>query len=111
MKITLQLKYLAVIPPVASICLTYLAWRWLKCKALIGMHNYLEEHNDEPADLLALQSSVENNSNLMLLSCVVVMLSWFMFEKDSIANIYTYMIGSWIYKAIELLVTSPVHML
>jgi len=111
MRIALQLKYLAVIPPVASICLTYLAWRWLKCKAWIGMHRYLEEHNEEPADLLELQDSVQSNSTLMLISCLVVMLSWFAFEKDSIPNIYTYMISTWIYTAIDLVVATPVHAL
>jgi uncharacterized YccA/Bax inhibitor family protein len=109
MKISLQLKYLAVIPPVASICFCYLAWRWFKSRAWIAMHNLLESNNKIPEKLMALQDSVTKNSTLMLLSCIAVMSSWFAFAPDSILNIYTYMIGTWIYTAIDTILHLNVH--
>lgn len=109
MKLVSQLKYFAVLPPIASISLCYLAWQWLKMKFMISMHNTLESDKKIPERLTLMQESVERNSNLMLLAATVVMSSWFAFAPDSIPNIYTHIIGTWIYTAVDLLVNLRVH--
>ena len=109
MRTVFQLKYLSLIPPIASICLCYLAWRLCKLKLLLLMHTTLESHKILPEAVITLQESVERNSNLMLMAAVVVMSSWFAFAPDSIPNIYTHMIGTWIYTALDLLINLRVH--
>ena len=109
MRFTYLLKYLAALPPVASISLCYLAWQWFKTKLMITMHNTLESDKKIPERLVVMQESVEKNANLMLACSVVVMLSWFAFAPDSIPNIYTNVIGTWAYTAIDLLASLRVH--
>lgn len=109
MKLTHLLKYLAAIPPIASIFLCYLAWQWFKMKFMIAMHNTLESDKKIPEHLTLLQEKVERNANLLLITSVVVMSSWFAFAPDSIPNLYTYVIGTWIYTGIDLIVNLRVH--
>ena len=109
MRTVFQLKYLSLIPPIASICLCYLAWRLFKLKLLLLMHTALESDKTPPEALITLQESVERNSNLMLMTVVVVMSSWFAFAPDSVPNIYTQVIGTWAYTAIDLVINIPVH--
>lgn len=104
-----QPKYLSLIPPIASICFCYLAWRLFKCKFMVAMHNILEADKEVPESLTALQESVDRNSNLVLLSAIVVMSSWFAFAPESIPNIYTRVIGTWAYTAIDLIINLRVH--
>lgn len=73
------------------------------------MHNTLESDKKIPERLVVMQESVEKNANLMLACSVVVMLSWFAFAPDSIPNIYTNVIGTWAYTAIDLLASLRVH--
>lgn len=109
MKITQLLKYIAALPPVASVSLCYLAWQWFRTKILIALHNTLESDKKIPERLVVMQESVEKNANLMLACSVVVMLSWFAFAPDSIPNIYTNVIGTWAYTAVDLIVNLRVH--
>lgn len=109
MRVTHLLKYLAAFPPIASISLCYLAWQWLKIKFMITMHNTLESDKKIPERLTLMQESVERNSNLMLFCSVVVMLSWFAFSPDSLPNIYTQVIGTWAYTAVDLVLNLRVH--
>ena len=109
MKITRIFKYIAAVPPVASVSLCYLAWQYFKTKFLIAMHNILETDKKIPERLAVMQESVEKNANLMLACSVVVMLSWFAFAPDSIPNIYTNVIGTWTYTAIDLIVNLRKH--
>lgn len=108
MKAPLQLKYFTLIPPIASICFCILVWRLFKWKFLLIMHTTLESEK-LPEALITLQESVERNSNLMFMAASVVMSSWFAFAHDSIPNIYTHMIGMWIYTAVDLLLNLRVH--
>lgn len=73
------------------------------------MHTTLESDKTLPEALITLQESVERNANLMLMAAVVVMASWFAFEPGNITNIYTHMIGTWIYTAVDLIVNLRVH--
>lgn len=73
------------------------------------MHTTLESDKKLPQPSITLQESVERNSNLMLMAAIVVMASWFAFEPGNITNIYTHMIGTWIYTAVDLIVSLPVH--
>lgn len=73
------------------------------------MHTTLESDKTLPEALITLQESVERNANLMLMAAIIVMSSWFVFEPDSITNIYTYTIGTWIYSAVDLIVNLRVH--
>ena len=109
MKTAVQIKYFTLIPPIASVCLTVLAWRFFKLRILLAMHTMLESDKKLPEALISLQDSVESNSNLMLMAAIVVMSSWFAFAPDSIPNIYTHMIGTWIYTALDLLINLRVH--
>jgi hypothetical protein len=73
------------------------------------MHTTLESHKMLPESLTTLQESVDRNSSLMLMAAVVVMASWFAFEPRNTTNIYTHMIGTWIYTAVDLIVNLRVH--
>lgn len=109
MRVTNLLKYLAALPPVASISLCYLAWQWFKTKFMLAMHATLESDKKVPERLALMQEKVEKNANLMLVCSVVVVLSWFAFAPDRIPNIYTNVIGTWAYTAIDLLISLRVH--
>lgn len=109
MRLTHLFKYLAALPPVASITLCYLAWQWFKTKFMLAMHATLESEKKVPERLVLMQDKVEQNANLMLVCSVVVMSSWFAFAPDSIPNLYTHVIGTWTFTAVDLLVNLRVH--
>lgn len=109
MRLTHLFKYLAALPPVASISLCYLVWQWFKTKFMLAMHATLESDKKVPERLVLMQEKVEQNANLMLVCSVVVMSSWFAFAPDSIPNLYTHVIGTWTFTAVDLLVNLRVH--